>query len=203
MSKTKNWKKKGKSRNRSVRTRTIAIAAKGSSDMTPEAEIEAVYNLIRKHPGKMKSQILKKAGSMGMTRSRLHQRWDTIRDYLRDVGDSNLNRRNPDGEPWMFGVGVKKMKYYATDKSLDFKAAEPVTVDIEYAKAEPGVSYLARMAEKGAVPIIDEPEPVIVKEPEADFIKPDPEPINEADYVTIRYRGGIIRIPAGSDITLD
>jgi len=202
MARKKGWKKNRKSKAQ-TRKRTIAIAAKGFSDMTPEAEIEAVYNHIRKYPGKMKSQILKRAGSMGMTRRRLHQRWDTIRDYLRDVGDSNLNRRNPDGEPWMFGVGVKKMKYYATDKSLDFKAADPVTVDIEYAERKPGVSNLARMAEKGAIPVIDEPEPVIVKEPEPDFIKADPEPINEADYVTIRYRGGIIRIPAGSDITLD
>lgn len=199
--KKKNWKKGGKSRI-TKRTRRFAIQARGSGDLTPEKEIEAVYNYIRKYPGKMKSQILKKSGSFGMTRARLMSRWDTIRDYLRDVGDNNLNRRNPDGEPWIFGVGVKKMKYYATDKAHDFVPAEPVSAEIEYNRERyPSASF--RTVEDAfkvkAVPLIDEP-PTFAETVETLIEETAPEP---ADLVTIRYRGCVIRIPAGSDITLD
>ena len=210
-SKKKNWKKGGKSRI-SKRTRRFAIQARGSGDLTPEKEIEAVYNYIRKHPGKMKSQIIKKSGSFGMTRARLMSRWDTIRDYLRDVGENNLDRRNPDGEPWIFGVGVKKMKYYATDKSLDFVPAEPVSAEIEYTRERyPSAQY--RTVEDAfkaeAVPVIDEPDSKIVDHPpvwsppEIDMTTPEEALPLPEDMVTIRYRGCVIRIPAGSDITLD
>ncbi len=157
---------------------------------------------------------------MGMTRVRLHQRWDTIRDYLRDVGDNHMNRRNPDGEPWIFGVGVKKMKYYATDPDLDFVPAEPITKDIDYT-AERIPRSLARVAEEGLVPVIDEPvkkklvdasfgpvwtvdnDPPKPTPPRYIRAEPEIEEPKDADYVTIRYRGSVIRIPAGSDITLD
>ena len=212
MAKKKNWKKGGKSRNRK---RNFAIQARGSGDLSPEKEIEAVYNYIRKHPGKMKSQIIKKSGSFGMTRARLMSRWDTIRDYLRDVGENNLDRRNPDGEPWIFGVGVKKMKYYATDKAHDFVPAEPVTVEIEYTRERyPSASYRtvedAFMA--GAVPVIDEPKVEAkplpnqwdnMTESERARLEDKLRHINEENYITIRYRGSILRFPPGSDITID
>ena len=194
--KKKNWKKTGKSRKVN---RKFEIRSHGSSDMAPEKEIEVVYDYIRKNPGKMKSQILKKSASFGMTRKRLMQRWDTIRDYLRDVGDNHLNRRNPDGEPWIIGIGTKKMKYYATDGDLDFVPAKPKVVELEYSYPSPTFSKVESAFHARAVPVIDEP-PAFSETVESLIEATTPKTV---DLVTIRYRGCVIRIPAGSDITLD
>ncbi len=204
--------------------------------MSPENEIEAVYNYIRKNPGLVKSQIIKKCRTIGMSKQRLWSRWDTIRDYLGDNKATNLYRLSPDGQPLIYGEANtpngKRHKYYAVDPSLDFVPAEPVTVGIEYAPRKKGlarVGPVARAAEEGAVPVIDEPEDVVYaqgdEEPEytplpvnlddilytpsdykpSDFIKATPEeamPLPD-DLVTIRYRGCVIRIKPGSTITLD
>ncbi len=173
-------KKKRRNGKSKRRNRTYKIAARGSSDMSPEKEIEAVYNYIRTHPGLVKSQIIKKCRTIGMSKQRLWSRWDTIRDYLRDNKSNNLNRLNPDGQPWIYGEANtpngKRHKYYAVDPSLDFVPAEPVTVGIEYTPRKKGlarVGPVARAAKEGAVPVIDEPEGVVYAQGDEDCTQED------------------------------
>lgn len=232
----KSWKKTGKSRRRqkivpptSSRIKTYEITAHGSSDLEPAEEIENVYNFIRNNPGLVKSQIIKRHNRMGMTRKRFWARWATIRDYLRDVKPNNLDRLNPDGQPWIYGEANtpagKRMRYYAVDPSIDFIAAPPVTVAVEYERKGLG---LARLAEKAVIPVIDKPVkkklvdrsfgqvwtldtdaeedlPCILEDKKpymkTEEVKEPSIPIE--DYVIITYRGVRIEVPPGESIRLD
>lgn len=216
----KGFKKTGKSRGRpkAIRKRTFQITAfkNETANLRPEDEIKAVYDLIRKNPGLIKSGIIKKHRSLGMKRQRLLARWSTIRDYLRDVKPNRMTRTNPDGEPWIFGLAEsekgKRMKYYAVDPNLDFVPADPVSEEVEYAARGTTEKYLARKAREAPFPkkLVDasfgpvyvegesEPEPVFYSQ--GDECPPEPTTV---DYVVITYKGTRIEVPLGSNIRLD
>ena len=168
--------------------------------MTPEDEIESIYNYICAHPGKGKAEIARKSASLGFSKSRFMARWTTIRKYLRNEGEANLNRLNPDGEPWVIGISANDtgrwMRYYATDKSLAFVPASDVAVKEVINKRGPDVKPRKVLS-------IERESPETHIEPTVEKLEDSVEPVIDIDMVVIHFRGCRIELPAGSTIRLE